>query len=202
MSGSQLMHDAVSKLCIGWNESVEYSVLMGADVELRVRSRHFEGLLDQLTTLSRMPSSMTGGHNPNKSGSKPPVNQAPLNLIDDIYDEAIKMREVLADQPPKRRKPPLRRILRELVTTCAAIEPTRPELVRTSVRTAETWVRRSRIMLGYDARETTLTDTVCGQCGGGLAVAVDASTDVRCIGAPDAAPCGMRYPRWTWLALL
>lgn len=64
------------------------------------------------------------------------------------------------------------------------------------------FVGQARIILGYDVPMAQIADTVCGECGGVLIVAEDASSDVICTGTPSADSCGKRYPYWEWLALL
>ena len=46
-----------------------------------------------------------------------------------------------------------------------------------------------------------LADTACGNCGGQLVVAADASTSVRCAGDSLNPPCGQEYQHGQWLAL-
>lgn len=69
-------------------------------------------------------------------------------------------------------------------------------------RELEALVRAARIALGYDAPMKTLADMACGNCGGVLRVASDASTDVRCAGTEENLPCGTVYRRHEWVQLL
>jgi hypothetical protein len=57
-------------------------------------------------------------------------------------------------------------------------------------------------MLGYELPNVTLRDMVCDNCGGDLAVARDAGTDVRCTGKSPQPPCGRVYRRQSWPSLL
>lgn len=195
--------DAIYQLNQGWHERIEYSVKVGDVVEERVKSVRFPSILSQLRIMARMPSSVaSNGCNPNKSGSRPPVNMAPLNLIDDIHVQAIAASRMLGNSI--HRTHTVEEALGELISACALIESAceSDACLMAAVRCAEGWVKRGRLMLGYDIRETILVDAVCGECGGTLVVAVDASSDVRCIGTEDNLSCGTRYPKATWLDLL
>jgi hypothetical protein len=57
-------------------------------------------------------------------------------------------------------------------------------------------------MLQYDVPAIPLRDTVCGECGGTLVVAVDADSDVRCVGNLEQASCGKIYFKHMWVDLL
>ena len=71
-------------------------------------------------------------------------------------------------------------------------------------RDLQQYVKRARLLLGYDVRMRTIADTVCGECGGTLIVADDASSDVFCVGNAEAgtATCGRRYDHTEWIDLL
>jgi hypothetical protein len=80
------------------------------------------------------------------------------------------------------------------------------------------FVARARVAAGYDAPVVTLRDRYCPMCSGPLRVRADASSAVWCGGMlavhgpptaddPDRvplawAPCGARWPRGGWVALL
>lgn len=69
----------------GWFERVEHQIVVGDDVETRVKHVKLPGLLEQLETHSleapRSDDRNTGGSNPNKAGSRPPGSLAHLDLI-------------------------------------------------------------------------------------------------------------------------
>jgi len=196
------IREATEHLLSGWREKVEYSVSIEGRIEKRSRVRRFDGLISQLELMARMPASMAsdGGCNPNKSGSKPPVNQAPLNLIDDIHEDAGKLLVSLA--PHKGAVVSLNQALSLISSRCDQIAPYEPQLVTSAENRVSSWVKRARVMLGYDVRETVMAEVVCPSCGGDLSVAVDASTDLRCVGSTVKPSCGLTYPRWDWLRLL
>lgn len=156
----------------------------------------FPGLLEQLRTRAREPYATGPGgpsNNPNKSKSRPPVNQAMLDLVDEIEEGAIQWLACAAGAMPPARGWTTEEGVRTLLLHTAnwpGIEP---------------WLRaqrdRCRIMLGHDPRRVFLAHTVC-ECGGGLSVTADASSGVRCEGTPEAAPCGNVYEPHTWLELL
>ncbi|MCX4912830.1 hypothetical protein [Streptomyces sp. NBC_00687] len=148
---------------------------------------------------------MTGGDGASgdKPHSNPPGNQEALDLLMAIKADAAScfaaLREHLYPTHPQRAVDTVT-ALRTLPDWCAMaggaeVAGNVREVLRKHVRTA-------RIVLGYDTRQHMLADTVCGDCGGALIVADDASTDVRCIGSPDTPPCGTRYYRWQWIDLL
>lgn len=207
-SGTQLFAECATQFTRGWNETIEYHVIIGGVAESRAKRMHYDPLLDQLQLAARMPASMgsDGGCNPNKSGSKPPLNIAPLNLIDDITSEAWTQVDIFweldADLARYRKAAMLDEIFTQLTSLCHKFEDTHPDHVYTTAKCGQAWVKRARILLGYEARETTLADMVCGSCSGALVVAVDASTDVRCVGSPAAPSCGASYPRLQWIDLL
>jgi hypothetical protein len=60
------------------------------------------------------------------------------------------------------------------------------------------YVKTARIMLQYDVPKRVLRDVVCGTCKSALVVAVDASSDVVCVGEG----CGQVYRRYEWVDLL
>lgn len=200
--------EASQALLTGWYERVEYSIVSGGIVEYRVKQVRYEPLLTQLQLLAHQPAS-TGsseGSNPNKGGSKPPINLAPLNLVDEMTVEAREQVRTLANlgapYVKSTRKWTLERALTELPAMAAYCEGKHLETVEKTAERAQLWVKRSRVLLGYEPREIQLANTVCHSCGGALVVARDASSDVRCAGHPEAPACGQRYPRWAWLDLL
>ncbi|MFF5973708.1 hypothetical protein ACFY7C_19485 [Streptomyces sp. NPDC012769] len=77
----------------------------------------------------------------------------------------------------------------------------RPDLARDIVKATDKWVRQAKAALRVTVSDAQFGDTVCGNCGGGLAVAWDNSSDVRCVGTPADAPCGETYPMSEWVAL-
>lgn len=153
------------------------------------------------------------GSNPNKAGSRPPGNAAPLNLLHNIKEQAhqllcegIRLQGMEAVDAWRHRK--VVAVLKNLHAEVLELEHVHPMFVCKVANKADTWVKDARLMLGYEVRHTMLADTVCGCCGGALSVPRDASGDVVCVGLPDSnpenaqEPCGMKYSRWDWPDLL
>lgn len=189
----------------GWPERIEYRVRIGDNVESRAKTIRHAALLVQLAEAAHSKSGgNNGGSNPNKAGSRPPLNTAPLDLIDTITEQAQYHYHELCTQangkaPTLVRKRPVSQTLHNL----ACVASTCDVSLRECARAAQMWVRKARVMLGYEKPQVLLRDTVCGTCGGALIVATDASTDVRCIGnSGDTHGCGQVYPRYSWLDLL
>lgn len=188
-------------LIYGFNEHIEFVVEINGGYERRGAVRRFEALLTQLETNSITPltaSGQSGPGSPNKAGSRPPLNQAYADLVDTIHEQAIAAWLILEqDQPPI----PLTALLDQLYMAVLRNSLAAPQGCEKVVRMASDWVKRARVLLGFETRTVVLSETVCGQCGGTLVVAADASTDVRCIGTQAAESCGMVYGRLQWLSL-
>lgn len=187
------MTEIVAQLTKGWTERVEH--------QETVRVVRFGGLLPQLESMAREQCSISsgGGSNPNKSVSRPPLNMAPLNLIDDIKSECALTRIALWSRttgPDLSTNVTLTRQLHDVAWLCMQLEDRWPDFTSAAVNTGQAWVKRARIMLGYETREIAIAGTVCHVCNGVLVVAADASSDVRCL------DCGHVYPRWSWLSML
>jgi len=167
--------------------------------------RH-KALLAQLAEASTQTTSrgVALAGNTNKPESHPPGNMAPLNLIDTIGEQAryqyCQLCMALRGTVPTTHVR-LTQLLHNLVSVAQGARDYPPALHEAAVASGQ-WVRKARVMLGYDKPQTLLKDVVCGNCGGALTVAVDASTDVRCIGTPATSSCGQVYPQWQWLDLL
>ncbi|MFI0262530.1 hypothetical protein ACH4OW_26215 [Streptomyces sp. NPDC017056] len=144
-----------------------------------------------------------------KSHSSPPGNQEALDCLFAIETDAhmhyALLREALY---PHDRAEGISAVnaLRQIADWCALVADgtldAGPDLVHEVKSDLHRRVRTARIILGYDSPQRMLASVVCGECGGALSVADDASTDVRCIGTPETAPCGTRYYRWQWIELL
>lgn len=225
MNDGQRIAEHVAALTVGWSEHVEYAVRIPAhtvgcarksclcpdgDVEARAKTVRYPALLAQLQQSISIPSSggppSVGGSNPNKSGSRPPGNIAPLILIDTISEEA---RHHYADLwSITKGTPPALSTVRKTVevlrnlATLAEVSHEHPVVVHDVAVAASTWVRKAKIMLGYQRPQVMMESTTCHACGGALAVAADASTDVRCVGSPGVLACGQVYRRADWIGLL
>jgi ribosomal protein S27E len=178
-------------------------------IEARARTVQLPSLMDQLQEAVAEPVSIAGGDGASgdKPHSKAPGNQEALDLLlsvkQDAYECYTALRRAFYPTHAARGLPRVVSALRALPDWCAMANESGYEQVVCDVKEIlRKRVRSARIILGYDTRQSMLADVVCGDCGGALIVADDASTDVRCIGTPDAAPCGNRYFRWDWINLL
>lgn len=197
----------------------------------RGRTVHDGALLWQLTAVAAMvggqavpgeaipagsPWDDDGALSPSRGGgfeSRPPVSDAVL-LADEIASGVAALYARLrraAGLPPGGRRSVAGQ-LRELVTLASDVDERTAERAARRVRS---WTHAARARLKYEARMIRLDGTVCGECGGDLIVAADASTDVVCVGGTVAGPapegedwpvaydgCGQRYPRSSWVDLL
>lgn len=211
-------------LISGWAERIEYAeriTVHGFDacwddndgcpqvIEQRAKNYRHPGLIAQLQHATG--DTPQGGGDcergaPNKPASRPPGNMEPLALLDDIKAEATALHEDLRAGCGHSRNIVAHRrhlvhVLMNMLPLLEQLEHHKPAMVRDARHTAAKWIRAARLQLGHEVRQTTLRDTVCGECGGALAVAKDASTDVRCVGGPEAPPCGVVYGRGQWLEL-
>lgn len=207
---TERLNSAYMALVKGWREPVAYSVVIDGDVEDRRRERHQDALITQLefAVSEQRSKGGSGGGSSNKPATKPPGNPQFADYLDDMYEQAVTLYKCTAGIPDELQMAgDVRDTLRALFSWCQG----RSEDYATQVKSVEThmcaWVRRARLMLGYDVKEVMLADVSCHVCGGALVVAADASSDVRCVGLPfrdDRAqePCGHVYPRERWVDFL
>jgi hypothetical protein len=201
---------AVDALCYGYTETVTWREKSGKRTVERTGNRTFGGLLGQLRLQAQDAfASKPGGptNNPNKSKSRPPVNQNMLDLIDTIDEQSARMvlwlraRVTVVEQPGRQdfRSPEAK--LGEIRVMCGSSMLKDAEVAQT-LQSLTQMVNRCRELLGHDSRRVMLADVVCHVCGGALSVAQDASTDVECVGTPETEPCGVAYARIEWLTLM
>lgn len=178
--------------------------------EARANTRRVPPLLDQLQDAIAEPVSLAGGDGSgsgDKPHSNPPGNQEAFECLLGIMAKAHgfydALRDVLYPEHGQRTAATVPGALRALPDWCAmASESGYDDLVYEIKEDLRRRVRTARIILGYDSPMRMLAQVLCGNCNGALIVADDASTDVRCIGTPDAPSCGTKYPRWDWIKLL
>lgn len=201
---------AIDALTLGYVEEVTFSVKEGKKTVQKTGSRSFGPLLEQLRLQAADPyASKQGGptNNPNKSVSRPPVNQAMLDLVDHIDEQSARMvlwlrqRVTVVESPPRADNRGPESKLREIRVMCGSSFLKDAEVAQT-LQSLTQMVNRCREMLGHDAHRVMLADVVCHMCGGALSVAQDASTDVECVGTPETEPCGHSYARFEWLRLM
>ncbi|OII61192.1 hypothetical protein BJP40_06600 [Streptomyces sp. CC53] len=199
----------VAALKDGYDERIEYRIRVNGDFEERANTVRMAGLLEQLRKVAieggRSPAGRAARRPPNKPGSQPPGRTDGLTLLDEITGEVYYWVDRVLMESGRDRTlglSPMPALLDALVAETRLLEDTHPALVADIADATRTWVRRARRLLGHDESYVMLEERVCGECGGALAVARDASTAVRCVGSPDGGGCGARYERDTWLGLL
>ena len=210
MNDMQRVFDAVAALTAGWDEHIEYSVCVdGRNIEARAKTVRHPALIVQLKEAGAERTSCGSQErgSPNKPGPRPPGNMAPLHLLDTINEEAHFVyadlwRNTKGTDPILEAKDKRLPLLLRSLTILVEQSHEYPDLIHEVARQAKGWVNKAKVMLGYQRPYTMLATSVCGECGGALIVAVDASTDVRCIGTPDCVPCGMVYRQEDWISLL
>lgn len=192
----------VEQLTRGFNEHVDYVVDLHGTRHARTAIRHYEGLLTQLEANSTMPlqSRAQGSGGGGKPKSRPPLNTVYSDMRDTIHEGALTAWVLLYED---RAWPiALPALLEELQRGVALNCGDSFYECATIAGMARKWVHDARVLLGYESRKVVLADTVCGECGGALMVAVDATSDVRCAGTPATESCGTVYGRLEWISLL
>lgn len=202
MNPAESMRESVTALAEGFTERVEFVRIVDGQREVHTAVRRHEGLIQQLTDQSTVPLARTGGNGPSgaKPGSRPPMNMVYANAVDTIEENAWIAWEYL--NGPGNAPWTLPVLLGNLLRTVEANADECPDDVSHVARMARKWVYDARCLLGYESRRTAVQDVTCGECGGTLVVAFDATSDVRCIGTASADPCGMVYGRLEWVSLL
>lgn len=203
------IRDMHSQLLAGWSEHIEYAVVVGGNTERRAKQIRHPALIAELQaraveTLASQGADPSGRGTAGSPGSRPPIKLAPLALVEDIKREALEIHDACVFQITGQMRPavqhrPLPTIMHNTIPLLDQLQHQRPAMVTRAHGAARGWVRRARLMLGHDTRTTLLRDKVCGECDGQLAVAADATTDVRCVGTDERAGCGVIYERARWL---
>lgn len=209
--------DLVSALVEGWVERVEYSVptcvhtpvciedqalltsamlkhftcMCPLRLERRVNRVRQASLLDQLTGEANGYAPTLSGGRGSKPGSKPPATLDMLDLL-----ASIDWFLVVMDADGKTRVDKLRNLVSRSMTLNDG------EWTHHACSQIRRFIKTARIMLHYDVPSRVLRDVVCGECGGRLVVAIDATSDVRCVGPDDGVSCGQVYVRYSWVDLL
>jgi hypothetical protein len=88
-----------------------------------------------------------------------------------------------------------------LVYQVSQFAGSRPDLARQVVNATGRWVYAARRTLSISVADAMFDGVVCGNCGGGLVIAWDNSSEVRCIGTPESPACGNTYPKEEWISL-
>ncbi|WP_432112837.1 hypothetical protein [Streptomyces sp. S1] len=177
--------------------------------EKRARQVRRDGLLDQLQSfrqnkdVDRNPKAERGAPRV-KTAGKPPGDIAGFLTLDEITCEAYMLLDRAFEEAGRDRtwlSKSLRDICRGLPYQVKQFVFARPDLARDVVKATDKWVRQARSALCMTVSDAMFGSTVCGNCGGGLSVAWDNSSDVRCVGTPLRPPCGETYPMSEWVAL-
>lgn len=201
---------AVAALTTGYTEDAEWTEKVGKRNVRKHGTRSFPGLLHQLRVKAADPYATKASgpsNNPNKSVSRPPINQNMVDLVDSIDEQAVRIvvwlrnRITVVDNSTRQDKRGPESKLQEIRVMCGSSMLGDAELA-TVLQSLTAMVSRCREMLGHDARRVMLADMVCHECGGALSVAQDASTDVECVGTPDKEACGNSYARLEWIRLM
>jgi hypothetical protein len=215
---TELLADLVNALINPWTERVEYSVptcthtavcvedqalltsamlkhhvcMCPLHIEHRVDRVRQASLLDQLTgEASGYSPTQLGGVRGGKPESKPPATLDMLELVGTI-DSMLSDQAALGSTRYDK--------LRSLVTISLALG--NDEWTKQTCNLIRRYIKTARIMLHYDVPSRVLRDVVCGECGGALVVAIDATSDVRCVGDEQRTSCGQVYARYAWVDLL
>lgn len=190
MNDQERLADLVAEFVDGFYERVEYSVLRNRRLEARAANMRQPGLISQLTGEVSGYSPVAIGERWGQKGSRPPGTLDLVDLVDHID-------KWLAQQGAQGRG---RLEKLRFLVSCAGFrgEPWTQETYRDLRRYRKT----ARIMLQYDTPSVSLRDTVCGECGGTLVVAVNVDSDVRCVGTEEQQSCGKIYHRYMWVDLL
>lgn len=204
------MHHAVQALTRGFSERIEYGLIVNNEKEMRANTRHYPSLIGQLRerACAPMQSHSGGPSGPNKSGSRPPTNTQYSDILDDMAEQAeaawAVAREVSMPPGNSNHVPHLEHRLIDLKrwVEVNSGEVEHPTHCRVVVTTTQGWVKRARIALGYETRKVMLADASCTNCGGWLEVAMDATTDVSCVGSATTPACGHNYDRLRWIDLI
>lgn len=192
-----MLQDKIDRLIVGWYERVEYAQRVGEHQEIRVmRVKHPALLIELWNMTASLKTGPSNGGSANKPGSRPPGSIEAASLIQEIRCYARELRGNWSDRPVLRR--PTAGELRAMMVLAQHQDDS--EISDVNYRLQQ-YIRRGLVMLGHEAPTRMLDSSVCGECGGGLSVADDASSAVRCVGYPDAPSCGNSYPPHTWLEL-
>lgn len=220
-------HDRVSHnvdlLVSGWRERVDYTVPVyyhrkdctayencGCPVvnEKRTRTIRRPGLLEQLREfqankdVNRDPKAERNPPRVKKPKMMPELNGF-LTLdeitcdiymtVDRVYEEAGRDRTLASGR--------IHDVLQGLSYQIGMFAESRPDCARIIAKATDKWVSQAKRVLNITVSDARLGDVVCGNCGGGLTIAWDNNSDVRCIGTPEEPPCGHTYPMSEWMKL-
>ena len=220
----QKIEENCELLTKGWSEKVDYSVpvvyhrvgcrrsgvCQDCEVKTERRSKQVShpGLLKQLKEYQK---SCDTNRNPQAARGAPRVKTPKMHpelrgffTLDEITCDAYSTLDRVYEEGGRDRGElalPIRNVFEGLTYQVAQFAEERPDLARQVMKATDKWVAQARQALNHSVSDAMFADTVCGNCGGGLTVAWDNSSDVKCVGTPSAAPCGETYPMSEWLNL-
>lgn len=227
---SETLLDRIDQNCTllgaGWKEQVDYTLPVtyhdkeicqprnkpcGCPVKNEKRTKYInrESLLEQLRLYSqnrdtdRNPKAERGAPRV-KTAGKPPGDVTGFLTLDEITCDAYSTLDRIFEEAGRDRMwlaQSLKIVLTGLRYQVSQFAETRPDLARDVLKATDKWVRQAKTALKMTVSDAMFGDTVCGNCGGGLKVAWDNSSDVECIGTLSSPPCGETYPMSEWVAL-
>jgi hypothetical protein len=149
--------------------------------------------------------------NPKSERAAPRVKKPKLHpelngflTLDEIHCDAYMVLDRVFEQAGRDRtwlSQPLKMVLMGLGYQVRQFVEDQPELASEVLHATAKWVMLAKRTLALTVPDAIFGDTVCGICSGGLAIAWDNSSDIRCVGTPATPPCGKVYPKTEWLAL-
>ncbi|GGR51830.1 hypothetical protein [Streptomyces roseolus] len=177
--------------------------------ENRTRLVRRSGLLEQLREFQknrdtdRNPKAARGAPRI-KTAGRPPGDVTGFLALDEITCDAYMSLDLIFIEAGRDRtwlSAPLKGVFQGLPYQVAQFIDARPDLAHDTLKLTDKWVRQAKSALRVNASDAMFGDTVCGNCGGGLSITWDNSSDVRCVGTPETPPCGETYPMSEWVAL-
>lgn len=210
-------------LVSGWSEKVEYKVPVTyhrtectregececpVTNEKRTKVVKQKGLLAQLQEYTKHRDTDRG---PKSERAAPRVKKPKLHpelngflALDEIHCDAYMVLDRIFEQAGRDRTwltQPLKMVLMGLHYQVKQFIETELELAEEVQRATDKWVMTAKRALALTVPDAIFGDTVCGNCSGGLSIAWDNSSDIRCVGTPATPPCGQVYPKTEWIAL-
>jgi hypothetical protein len=190
MKDIERLASLINEFVDGFHERIEYNVMVGHGIEARAASVRQPGLITQLLGEVSGYAPVSTGARWGQPSSRPPGTLDFIDLLHHIDSWLIMESATGRNRTEK---------LRSLVSSATFRSD---EWTKEACHDLRRFRKTARIMLQYDVPAVPLRDTVCGECGGTLVVAVNADSDVRCVGTSEQPSCGMVYEKWRWVELL
>lgn len=215
--------DNCKLLASGYSERVEYKASLvyhraicskGTDcdcprvIEDRVRRINRPSLIAQLKEWQQ---NCDVDRNPKAARGAPRVKTPRMHpelrgffTLDEITCEAYTLFDRILEEGGRDRSfasAPIEYVINGMAYQMTHIIESHPDLAQQLLKSTGKWVAQAKAALNQTVSDAMLGETVCGNCGGGLSVAWDNSSDVRCVGSPSEPPCGETYPMSEWVTL-